>query len=365
MENEKKISTEETEKNKEQLKPKDKLDALIFNDESVTSDYSYSEVELEFESFIAEYRELISKTRAEAASIDKDTEGATTEPTEKPLPSSEQSNVKEEATGKKEPSDWSEDITLTPGEYEELPSNEDELIAEEPPEQIPEEEDDTPDFDLGDEGEVDDLFQISINFDGEEKPEHHQDEEKVSVYDPEKPRLIDWVFDIAEMFVFVLAAVMILTTFVFRHAVVEGPSMNTTLQDGDHLIISKLFYEPERYDIIVFEDYSTSLEKAVVKRVIGLPGETVEIRKSADGTRLIILIDGKEIDDEYAYYDMHGELSVCAPVTLGENELFVLGDNRQNSTDSRASSVGPIEKDAVLGKVLFRFFPFDKFSTLD
>jgi signal peptidase I len=80
-----------------------------------------------------------------------------------------------------------------------------------------------------------------------------------------------------------LMALLIMTALIFRQAIVEGDSMNNTLQDGDRLVISKLFYTPERGDIIVFEDHSTGFKKPLVKRVIGLPGDTVEVKLASNG----------------------------------------------------------------------------------
>ena len=160
---------------------------------------------------------------------------------------------------------------------------------------------------------------------------------------------------------------MILTTFFFKHSVVDGDSMNNTLEDGDHLIVWDAFYTPERYDIVVFEDYSITdenLKKPIVKRVIGLPGETVEIKKDQNG-EFLVYIDGQLIEEEYAYHGIHYSSPNTGVWTLGENEIFVMGDNRYKSIDSRDSRVGPISIDSVLGKVMLRFFPFNKFGTLN
>ena len=191
-----------------------------------------------------------------------------------------------------------------------------------------------------------------------------EQEENKSKYDPDKPRIIDWAFDFVELFVFTLIAVMILTTFVFKHSVVDGDSMNGTLNHGEHLIISDLFYTPERGDIVVFEDYSTNLDKAVVKRVVGLPGETVKITINENG-KLNVYIDGELLEEDYVYYDRNYFYGVTGEWTVPENEIFVMGDNRYNSKDSRDSGVGTISIDSILGKVLFRFAPLDKFGKVE
>ena len=143
--------------------------------------------------------------------------------------------------------------------------------------------------------------------------------------------------------------------------------MNNTLSDGDHLIVWDAFYTPERYDIVVFEDYSIEdqrLKKPIIKRVIGLPGETVEISKADDG-KLIIYVDDIQIEDEYGYYSSSNVYLNETKWTLAEDEIFVLGDNRCNSTDSRDDRVGPISIDNLLGKVVLRFYPFKDFTTFN
>ncbi len=365
MAEEKKISTEETENNTKDEKKTDTLDALVLDDDE---DYSDDEAaEEDFDSFMAEYRDLLSKKRAEAAAaaeIQPEIEEEKPEEVLVSLPktSSKKKNDTTEGKKNKADSDWDEKITLEPEEYED-PYEDDKAMTDDTPEE-------KADFDLGEVSEENDgAFQISINFDGTEAPAPIKDEEdeKKSKYDPDHPRVIDWVFDIAEMFVFVLLAVMLLTAFVFRHSIVEGSSMMNTLEDGDHLIISNLFYTPERGDIVVFEDYSTSLKKAVVKRVIGLPGETVEVKMNADG-EVIVYINGELLPEEYAFNARDCNIdqsSFNKPITIGENEIFVMGDNRYHSTDSRSAGVGPISIDSILGKVVIRFLPFDKFGTVE
>ena len=344
------------------------LDALLLDSDDV--DDSGEDDNTDFEAFMAEYRSLISKTLSDAADAREAKEQEAEKQDEKAAYEQEYlyTPIKKKAKTSPYPiqsgeiktkGEWNEDITLEPEEYEDLVSPDEEITVKE--------EEFVPDFDLGEikEGHSDG-FQMSISFEGGEKQSMLPDEDAVEPkYDPEKPRAIDWVFDIAEMFVFVLAIVILLTSFVFKHSVVEGESMNNTLEDGDHLIISDLFYTPERGDIIVFEDYSTMLRKAVVKRVIGLPGETVEV-KLDENRNVTVYINGVLLEEDYAYNAKDVEIYANhAPITLGEDEIFVMGDNRYHSTDSRHSGVGPIKIDSILGKVLFRFFPFDGFGAVD
>lgn len=179
-------------------------------------------------------------------------------------------------------------------------------------------------------------------------------------YDPKKPRRIDFRFDFIELFVFTLVAVMVLTTFVFKHSIVEGPSMENTLQDGDHLIVLSIFYSPEPGDIIVFEDYSTGLEKPLVKRVIAVGGQTVDIDVFG-----FVYVDGVQLDEKYVYKDGFDAITRPGTYVVPEGEVFVMGDHRNNSTDSRTPSFGTVKEDAILGKVVLRFYPFDSFGTVD
>lgn len=178
-------------------------------------------------------------------------------------------------------------------------------------------------------------------------------------YNEKKPRRIDGRFDFVELLIFTLAAVFVLTSFVFRHSIVDGDSMQNTLQDGEILIISGLFYTPERYDIVVLEDRSTGLDHPIVKRVIATEGETVKI--TSDGK---ITVDGEEILDYFVFIDNGKEDKTYSPMeyTVPEGEIFVLGDHRNDSYDSRR--FGGVDADAVLGKVLFRLYPFDRFGSV-
>ncbi len=349
------------------------LDSLLY--ESEESDLRDTEEKSDFfESFFAEYRQLIAENLDAARKMnadepsDESEDSVSAKEAETPsAPTADSAPAKAKKETKKqseENSEWSGEITLEPEEYESL--DEDAEIFNVEPEK--EEEIDL----LGSNEPVaediaensDDNIQLSF-FPEERAPKSkHSEEPEERKYDPENPRKIDIVFDFLELFIFTLVAVMLLTTFVFKHSVVEGDSMNNTLEDGDHLIVWDAFYTPDRYDIIVFEDYSTILKKAVVKRVIGLPGETVEIKAGENGV-FLVYVNGELIDEEYAYHDTDYAPPSTGLWELGDDEIFVMGDNRYNSADSRDDNVGPINIDSVLGKVVLRFYPFSKFGTFD
>ena len=136
--------------------------------------------------------------------------------------------------------------------------------------------------------------------------------------------------------------------------------MENTLSDGDNLIVDKITYrfsDPKRYDIIVFP-YRSEENTYFIKRIIGLPGETVQI---VDG---IIYIDGEALQESYGREVMKNSGLAADPVTLGEDEYFVLGDNRNDSTDSRDPSVGKIPRDRIIGRAWVRIWPLSKIGIL-
>ncbi len=161
-----------------------------------------------------------------------------------------------------------------------------------------------------------------------------------------------FMYAICVVIAMVLAVVIV--RYVGQKTEVHGSSMNDTLVDGQQLIIDKISYrshEPERYDVIVFPENERS---NYVKRIIGLPGETVSVAEGfiyINGELLSDDIYGKEAISPSNYYLLE------QPVKLGSDEYFVLGDNRNNSTDSRDPEVGNIPRERIIGKVIFRIWP--------
>ncbi len=159
----------------------------------------------------------------------------------------------------------------------------------------------------------------------------------------------------------VLAVTWLIITFVGQRTQVNGSSMEPTLSDHDNLIVDKISYrfkDPERFDIIVFP-FQYEEDVYYIKRIIGMPGETVFI--DLDGT---IYIDGEALQENYGREVMLSPGRAGEPITLGEDEYFVLGDNRNNSSDSRDPSVGNIHRDRIVGKAWVRIWPFHKFGVL-
>ncbi|MDO4262440.1 MAG: signal peptidase I [Eubacteriales bacterium] len=158
----------------------------------------------------------------------------------------------------------------------------------------------------------------------------------------------------------VVAATFLIIHFVGQRTYVSGSSMENTLSDGDNLIVDKLTYrfsDPKRFDIIVFP-FQYEEDTYFIKRIIGLPGETVQI---TDGT---IYIDGEALEESYGRQVMRDFGMAEDPVTLGEDEYFVLGDNRNDSTDSRDPAVGLIHRDQIIGRAWIRIWPLSKIGIL-
>lgn len=159
----------------------------------------------------------------------------------------------------------------------------------------------------------------------------------------------------------VLLITLIIKGVCFQRTVVSGDSMNSTLYDGDSLLVDKLSYrfsDPKRFDIIVFP-YSEAEKVYYVKRIIGLPGETVVIREG------VIMIDDHVLPYKYNRDVIVDAGLASTPVTLGEKEYFVMGDNVNDSVDSRSIDVGNIDKDRMIGKVFFRISPLSRIGTVD
>ena len=160
--------------------------------------------------------------------------------------------------------------------------------------------------------------------------------------------------------VFVIFAVWFILTFVGQRTEVSGSSMYDTLEDGDNLWIDKVSYrfsDPKRFDIVVFPYQDSSVY--YIKRIIGLPGERIRIEQ--DGT---IYINNKPLDENYGYETIAANMIGRAKnnIILGDDEYFVMGDNRNDSKDSRFEEVGNIHRDELEGKAVFRIWPLTKFG---
>ena len=163
----------------------------------------------------------------------------------------------------------------------------------------------------------------------------------------------------------VFVAVKLITTFIGVVSVVDGDSMEPTLSNGEYLWVDKLDYlisDPERFDVVIFPVEYIGKTKYFVKRIIGLPGETVYIDEEG-----VIYINGEVLQEGYGKEVIvsYNRQRAAEPVVLGEDEYFVLGDNRNNSSDSRYEVVGNVKRSKLLGRVVVRLWPFTKIGKVE
>ena len=192
---------------------------------------------------------------------------------------------------------------------------------------------------------------------GEEKKPNTDDLEKGAGQKVDmKKEILSWVFYIA----FVLVLTWVIITFVGQRTRVDGRSMMNTLHDGDNLIVEKLSYrfsDPKRFDIIVFPP--TGKKEYYIKRIIGLPGETVQIDENGN-----IYINGELLKENYGAETIQNPGRAANPITLSDDEYFVMGDNRNNSKDSRSEEVGNVKRSQIIGRAWLRIWPLNKFGLL-
>lgn len=163
-----------------------------------------------------------------------------------------------------------------------------------------------------------------------------------------KQEIFEWIM------VFVVAAAMafVVRTFIFEPVRVDGSSMLNTLHDGDFMIATKFDYllgDPERFDIVICDYPNTEDGKYRVKRVVGLPGETIELVAGE------LYIDGEHVEQDF---DMTENEAYFGPYVVPEDHYFVMGDNRNNSKDSRSTLVGALPREMIRGHVRAVVFPF-------
>ena len=159
----------------------------------------------------------------------------------------------------------------------------------------------------------------------------------------------------------VLVLTFLVVTYVGQRTKVAGSSMEPMLSDGDNLIVDKITYrfsEPERFDVIVFP-FRYAEKTYYIKRIIGMPGETVYIDEEGK-----IYINGEVLEESYGKEVIIDPGRAYEEITLGEDEYFVMGDNRNNSSDSRDPVVGNIHRDEFIGKAWIRIWPFNKMGIL-
>jgi len=189
----------------------------------------------------------------------------------------------------------------------------------------------------------------------------------------DKPKLAASIYDWVETFCYAMALMVVLFLLVCRYVTVDGDSMRETLHDSDKLIISGLGYTPETGDIVVVK--VPAYQNPIIKRVIATEGQEVEI----DFENWTVKVDGVLLEEDYINRDVNYDgvnddryVWMASPTgervlrfTVEPGKLFVMGDNRNHSTDSRSSTVGQVDERQVLGRVLLRLFPFSAFGTVE
>ena len=164
--------------------------------------------------------------------------------------------------------------------------------------------------------------------------------------------------NIFEIFEAIIAAFFVITlvfTFIFRVFSVDGPSMKPTLQDGDKVVVSTMGYKAKTGDVVVLSS-TEGLKKPIIKRVVAVAGDTVDI----NFTTGVVTVNG--IEEHYTDELTTQQFDVAFPLTVPEGTVFVLGDNRGVSLDSRSTQVGCVDERLIVGKVLFRIFPLGNWT---
>lgn len=153
----------------------------------------------------------------------------------------------------------------------------------------------------------------------------------------------------------------VVPTYIIEKTVVEGMSMQDTLQNNEQLLVEKISYQfsdPKRFDIVTLMPYGEEVDAYFIKRVIGLPGETIQIK---DGK---IYINGEVLEENYGKEPIIDGGIAKEPLTLGADEYFVMEDNRNGSDDSRVDYIGPITRNLIKGKAILRIWPIDQFGSI-
>ena len=179
------------------------------------------------------------------------------------------------------------------------------------------------------------------------------------------------ISELVEMLGLVTVAVMLLFAFGMRLNIVQGESMESTLYEGEYLVVSDLFYKPNVGDIVIIHEIDAEpYDDPIVKRVIATEGQTVDIKFGNENV-WTLYVDGKEVEEPYRHIVPNkftgGTLTAeyKFPITVGEGQVFVMGDNRNNSADSRTQCIYTVDERCIVGKALVRLLPFDRFTVFE
>lgn len=188
----------------------------------------------------------------------------------------------------------------------------------------------------------------------------------------EEPQtVVQFLFEWLEIMAGAIIAVVVIFGLLFRVVTIEGPSMQNTLFNAEKVVISKFAYKAKQGDIVVISrntqndaQKETAVNGPIIKRIIAVGGQTVDI----DFKKGIVYVDGKALKEDYTSTPTFDKYEVDFPLTVPEGSVFVLGDNRADSLDSRSDSIGQngmIDERYILGHAVFRLFPFERMGRLD
>ena len=182
--------------------------------------------------------------------------------------------------------------------------------------------------------------------------EETAEEEKTAEKQPD--RLENSIYDWARSLITAVVGVVLLFTFLARLIGVSGPSMQDTLYTGDRiLVLNSMFCDFQPGDVVVVNAYNAQLDDTLVKRIIAVGGQTVDI----DFVTGTVYVDGEPLDEPYIKEPTYTTDGTTFPLTLAEDEVFIMGDNRNHSTDSRSTQLGPVKEGYIQGKAILLLFP--------
>ena len=384
------VNTENTEDNENS-----NLDLLALDSDSDEDSHESAEESADYASFLASYNALMAErlAKARAASAESEAEAAPSESeddqtesdvsvedadasADTPEDIEEEEEVEiivkqdiefhKEIVSKSERGNAEDHIVLVRREEsadEEPEELEDEQEADES-EEITEESAEAQGFIFEEYENEPKIVAESIDYDPHQismliKDESKDEPADPSRYNERKPRIVDYAYDVIEMIVLTLMAAIVITSIFFRFSFVDGHSMDRTLSDGDTLVISNLFYTPDYGDIVVLE-YENNIHevKPLIKRVIGLPGDTIRVTADGDVYRNGELLN----EDSYVYLDGPLYSTLKGEWKVKDGEIFVMGDHRNDSMDSR--EIGPVKIDSIIGRAVFRLFPLKDIGTI-
>ena len=179
---------------------------------------------------------------------------------------------------------------------------------------------------------------------------------------PAGKRLRNSIIELCVYIAIIVICVAFVPKYVLQRTIVDGKSMMNTLKHGENLLVEKVSYhftDPDRFDVIVFYPHGRDSSDYYIKRVIGLPGETVQI-KGED-----IYINDEKIEENFGKDPIIDPGIAENPIKLGDDEFFVLGDNRTVSEDSRYEEVGPVKRENIEGRAILRIYPLSEFGTFE